>query len=864
MARLCLHPTLILLALLALGRATPPAATEPPRPPTGLYDRPVLVFDPGLHTAAISSADVDADGRFAVTGSLDRTVRIWSVADGRLLRTIRLPVGPGHVGKVYAVAISADGALVAAGGWTGPTGGNKNIYLFDRKTGALVKRIDGLSDVVLRLVFSPGGRYLAATLGSGYGLRGYDRDADWAETARDTEYGDSIYGATSSHDGRLATTSYDGHIRLYDRAFRRVAKRQTTGGRKPYGVAFSSDGTELAVGYYDTTAVDLFDGQTLDSLPGPGTDDIANGSLSHVAWSAGGETLFAGGSYDRGDGITPVVAWTDAGRAARRELPAGNNTIMTLRALADGGVLVAGSDPYLAVLDPDGTERWAHWSPHADLRGQTGTLAVSADGTVVDFDYAVWGGAPARFDLRTLGLTLEPPQDGRTAPPDHGGLPDDDWQNTRSPMLKGKPLLLDSYERSRSVAVHPEGDRTVLGTEWSLRAFDADGGPLWRRAVPGTVWAVNISGDGRLVVAAHGDGTIRWYRMDDGRELLAFLPLADRKNWVAWTPEGFYAATPGAHGVLRWHVNRGWNAPGETVPVSDIPLLRRPDILSLVLQEKETARDIGVDEIVEARQAVQRRTGSSVAPGARLHVLTIGVNDYGEKAGHLRLKFADKDAYDVASALVNTQGSLYADVVAQRLRNDEATTPGIFEALTTMRGGMAGGEGRDLAVVLFSGYGAMVDGEFYLLTYGVDARTRATIKASALSITDFRDELSALGQHGRVLVLLDACRSATAYGARLPCDAEVLRAALDIANVTVLTSSSGREASREDARWNNGAFTEVLLDALGSAADTDRNGLVSINELTHFLTTRVPLLTGQAQTPGIEVRFESDVFAAGL
>ena len=67
--------------------------------------------------------------------------------------------------------------------------------------------------------------------------------------------------------------------------------------------------------------------------------------------------------------------------------------------------------------------------------------------------------------------------------------------------------------------------------------------------------AVNITTDGRLVVAAYGDGTIRWHRMSGGVELLAFMPLADRTNWVAWTPEGFYAAAPAAHGILRWHAN---------------------------------------------------------------------------------------------------------------------------------------------------------------------------------------------------------------------------------------------------------------------------------------------------------------------
>ena len=53
-----------------------------------------------------------------MTGSDDKTVRVWSLADGTLVRTIRLPAGPGNVGKVYAVAISPDGALIAAGGWT--------------------------------------------------------------------------------------------------------------------------------------------------------------------------------------------------------------------------------------------------------------------------------------------------------------------------------------------------------------------------------------------------------------------------------------------------------------------------------------------------------------------------------------------------------------------------------------------------------------------------------------------------------------------------------------------------------------------------------------------------------------------------
>ena len=43
-----------------------------------------------------------------------------------------------------------------------------------------------------------------------------------AEVFRDTDYGDTINGVTFSADGRLATTSDDNNVRLYDHAFRLV------------------------------------------------------------------------------------------------------------------------------------------------------------------------------------------------------------------------------------------------------------------------------------------------------------------------------------------------------------------------------------------------------------------------------------------------------------------------------------------------------------------------------------------------------------------------------------------------------------------------------------------------------------------
>lgn len=854
-----------LVVLLALGLAGAAGAMAGN---SGLTKYPVLTLDPGMHLAAIRRADVDAAGLYAVTGSEDKTVRVWSARSGELQRTIRLPRGPGNIGKVFAVAISPDGGLVAASGWTGGPGpGNDTtIYLFDRQTGALVQRIGGLPEVVLHLVFSPDGRSLAAMLGGFNGLRVYDREAGWDETARDDNYGSHSYGAAFAADGRLATTSLDGHLRLYDPSFRRIAIAETKEGTRPFGIAFNPAGDRLVLGDDGSTRLSLFDGRDLTPLPDPDTRGIDNGDLTKVAWSADGATLYAGGRYQR-DGMNPVVAWSDAGAGARRELPASKDTIVSLRALPDDGLLVASQDPYFALLDPNGAPRWERWPPQADLRDQSRTLSLSADGGLVDFGYEYGGADPARFDLAGLALQLDPPGDGRTAPPEQTTLKIGNWVNSHLPTLDGEALPLRRYERSRSLAIHPDGARFLLGTEWYLRAFDSSGEVLWRRAVLGPVWAVNITADGRLAVAAYSDGTIRWHRMDDGSELLALFPLADRKNWVAWTPEGIYAATAGAHGVLRWHVNRGWDEAAEAIPVSEIPETRRPEVIRLVLQEMGTPGAIAVAELNKIRNAILRRTGTNDAPGARLHVLTVGVSEYGEAAKHLRLKFAAADANDVAAALLNTQRSLYAEVLPQRLSNDEATRGGILRGLATMRKAMAESEpGQDLAVFHFSGHGALIDGEFYLLPQDVDVADPVAITSTALPASMLRKQLEGLGQYGRVLVLLDACRSggAMANGAALSVDAARLRSALVGPNITVLTSSTSDQLSREDPIWGNGAFTEIFLEALSSRADGDSNGRISVSELTAYLTRHLPGLTKGAQTPGLEVRFDGDLFLAGL
>jgi WD40 repeat protein len=862
------------------------AEDQGPNAGTGLYDRPVLAVDPGMHTAAIWAQAVDAEGRFAVTGGADRTVRVWSVADGKLLRTIWIPVGPQNAGAIYAVAISPDGSTIAAGGWTGAINGAAPIYLFDRESGNLIRRIlDDLPNVTLFLAFSSDGRYLAATLGT-TGLRVFDRDKDWREAFRDDQYGALSIGAAFTR-GRLATTSDDGLIRLYTYEPNAESPRfnpvgnpmRAPSGHSPFRVAFSPDGERLAVGYYDVAALDILDGKTLNRIGGHMPTDATPypDGFDKVAWSRDGQTLFAAGAVHDAQRSDLLFAWDRSGLGDERRMTyCASDTATDVDVLPDGGILMAAlTTSCLGLMDARGKPIWTVASPVLDFRGQADVMRVSEDGRVVDFGYLGSPGDVLRFDVRSLTWSSPPPNDGLTFAPNRDGLLIDGWRNGTSPALSGRALPFDRPDMARSLAIAPDAKRFFLGSAHALVAYDDAGAQKWRQQGRGEVWAVNASKDGRVVVTADSDGAIRWHRADDGSELLALQVLPNKEgdptkwDWVLWTPEGFYEATPGAQDVLKWVVNHGPDEAATTLPVSAIAKLHRPNALPHVLDQLETAHALGIDDMTQARLDVQAKTGSAKPPGGVLHVLAIGVDAFGDKAGGLKLNYAAEDAHDVANALLESQkgtagkASLYADVSLTYLPNDKADSAAILDALDAMARSMATNEpGQDVAVILVSSHGEMIEGEFYLIPYGFDARSQGKSIKSAVSASEFAKKVQALAKYGKVLLLLDACHSGAvgAGGWAKDPDAKVLQDAMDMENVTVLTSSKKNELSEELPDWKHGALAQAFMDALRGSADAE--GVIRLSALTDAIENEVESLTKGRQHLGMHVNFNGALFMA--
>ncbi len=594
-------------ALLATG-APSLRPTPLPEPPPVKPEDVVLRLDPGMHTATIKRIGVSADGRLLATASEDKTVKLWALPEGNLLRTLRPPIGPGNEGKIYAVTLDPAGRWVAAGGWSmghrTEGDGKSFVTLFDVATGAVRARLGPLPNVVNDLAVSPDGARLAAGLFGKNGVRVWDAARAFGGDARpafeDREFGSDAYGlafgpAGTPAAGRLAATSWDGQVRLYSPDGQRLAQAKAPGGERPFGIAFSPDGRILAVGYDDTLRVDLLDAGTLCAVGSADVAGLSGGNFYGVAFlnpaSPGAAPRLAAGGRHQSGAWRPIFVWDDAGRGARTAWPGPDGTVLDLAPMPDGALAFGAFDSAFGLIDAAGRRTLFRSPASADLRDKVREhFTVSADGRRLRFGLKPFSGAPVLFDLAARRLTDAPQSLADLAQANTDHLSVEGWENTTSPKLDGKPLPLQPYETAFSLAIAPDARNFVLGTHFGLRRFDAKGASLWEKPVPGTVWGVNLAREGRLILAAYGDGTIRWHRAEDGTELLAlFIHLPEGpdgpREWILFTPEGYYdASSPEAEKLIGWHLNRGSNEAADFYPVDTFAAVyKKPDRIAAAL-----------------------------------------------------------------------------------------------------------------------------------------------------------------------------------------------------------------------------------------------------------------------------------------
>lgn len=602
---------------------------------TDHLSEPCLTIETGAHRGRVLGFDLDAAGSLLLTASEDKTARLWSVPTLRPLGVLRprLANDP-YDGQLYAAALSNDGSMGAVAGYSeGPLA----IHIFDVARCEIVQQVtipDVTADTIQVLRFSPD-RALLAVGTSKNGLMVINT-ADGAIKGRDEAFNGTVVALDFSPDGvTLAAASGDGVVRLYEAARLQgtplpSCRAKTVAGQRGGSIRFAPDGSAIALGFEDggvevRKASDLAlrwhrrpEGKGFQGRP-----DFAS-----VAWCDDGEGLLVSGNTALVENQWIVMRANardgDDGewQTATREVM---HTNIGFMADLEPGRLIVSRSGEIALYGRDGVRLEHVLPPNCDLRMDhdakieaARAFRVSYDGTVAEWTFAMQWRA-VRFDARTLTLESEPlPQRAGLAPwtDQRGAARVFEWFDKSGANLEtapGRRVALEAVPNDSFQAVDVDHAHVLLGANFNLYRFRAeDGAPAGLRAIANAAVRVKQSTDGRLAVAALYDGTIRWFRLDDRMEelLAVFVTNEVSPRWVAFTPDGYYAAGAGAEDLIGWHLDRGPGRSADFFPASAFrDRFHRPDVVKRVLAV--------LDEMEALRQADEARGGVPTPPPAQ-------------------------------------------------------------------------------------------------------------------------------------------------------------------------------------------------------------------------------------------------------
>lgn len=351
----------------------------------GLAAAPQIKISLG-HSGPVKAVAFSPDGTLVLSGSADRTLKVWETTTGRELRT--LPAG-GDQGGLEATAFTPDGRAAvtrSVGGssrvWDLATGrelpppfvrgkdaqasqrilyagdgrtafvvaGARALEIWDVRSGRLRKALPGHPAVdALQLVASRDGRFLATlpfalTSAEPNVVKVWD-PATGRKVATLSGHADKVLAAAFAPDGlTLLTASGDRTLRLWDTRTGRVLKSLSGHGAQVTAVAFSPDGTHALSGSEDNTVRlwDLATGRDERTMAGHSEPVTA------VAFSPDG-ALALSGSADHS-----LKLWNLATGAEVRTLASPSGPVWSLLAQPGGNQVAAIQGNHVTQALPEG------------------------------------------------------------------------------------------------------------------------------------------------------------------------------------------------------------------------------------------------------------------------------------------------------------------------------------------------------------------------------------------------------------------------------------------------------------------------------------------------------------------------------
>ena len=371
------------------------------------------------HQGAITTVGFSIDDKQLATGSADGTARVWDLKDdGAAIRQLE-----GFHAKSFMARYSPDGELIAAA-----AGGS--VRLWDAATGKLVRELSANEKRrVVSVTFSPTDYRLLAV---GYGGQADSSDVALWDIDAGTER-TRLMGATDlpnfgadKHDGAVSALAFspDGKylaagfgdpnwfvpasspnpLKVWDVATRRLTRRLN--GHTGYCVSldFSRDGTLLASGSRDGTAI-VWSTETWKAMKALQNPDRGSNLSGFAFYSPSGRGMVDGVAFSP-DGKTLAMAscrgnvhlWDVATGRPPETLNGHSSLVHAVVFSPHGRTLASGSSDQTVRLWNVGTGReLMQLDPGSVARGEVRSLAFSPDGRQLlagGDSTAFWSAAP--------------------------------------------------------------------------------------------------------------------------------------------------------------------------------------------------------------------------------------------------------------------------------------------------------------------------------------------------------------------------------------------------------------------------------------------------------------------------------------